>query len=209
MVCCCPGFFSVVFRIRDRRGLVKNKRAGQMKKVRRHKHVPRRISLIRVIEMKSGKIKWKQLLVCVAAPLLVGGLAGLLSRGGMEDYQSMYKPLLAPPGWVFPAAWTLLYILMGLASYFVYTSAASPERIRRAMGAYVLQLAANFIWPLIFFVLGLYLLAFIWLILLFALALVCALRFDYIDARAGKLMAPYLAWLFFAAYLNLGVYLLN
>lgn len=159
--------------------------------------------------MKSGIIKWKQLLVCVAAPLLVGGLAGLLSRGGMKDYQSMYKPLLAPPGWVFPAAWTLLYILMGLASYFVYTSAASPERIRRAMGAYVLQLAANFIWPLIFFVLGLYLLAFLWLILLFALAFVCALRFGYIDARAGKLMAPYLAWLFFAAYLNLGVYLLN
>ena len=159
--------------------------------------------------MKSGKIKWKQLAVCVAAPLLVGALAGLLSRGGMEDYQSMYKPLLAPPGWVFPAAWTLLYILMGLASYFVRSSAASPERIRRAMGAYVLQLAANFIWPLIFFVLGLYLLAFLWLILLFALALVCALRFGYIDARAGKLMAPYLAWLFFAAYLNLGVYLLN
>ena len=159
--------------------------------------------------MKSGKIKWKQLAVCVAAPLLVGALAGLLSRKGMEAYGSMYKPLLAPPGWVFPAVWTLLYILMGLASYFVYTSAASPERIRRAMGAYVLQLAANFIWPLIFFVLGAYLLAFLWLILLFALALVCALRFGYIDARSGKLMAPYLVWLFFAAYLNLGVYLLN
>ena len=165
--------------------------------------------MIRVIEMKSGKIKWKQLVICVAVPLLVGALAGVLSRGGMEDYKSMYKPLLAPPGWVFPAAWTLLYILMGLASYFVYTSAASPERIRRAMGAYALQLAANFIWPLIFFVMGLYLLAFLWLILLFALALVCALRFGYIDARAGKLMAPYLVWLFFAAYLNLGVYLLN
>lgn len=159
--------------------------------------------------MKSGKIKWKQLVICIAAPLLVGALAGVLSRGGMEGYRSMYKPALAPPGWVFPAVWTLLYILMGLASYYVYTSAASPERIRRAMGAYALQLAANFIWPLIFFVLGLYLPAFLWLILLFALALVCALRFGYIDARAGKLMAPYLFWLFFAAYLNLGVYLLN
>jgi len=159
--------------------------------------------------MKSGKIKWKQLLLCVAVPLLVGALAGLVSRKGMEDYRGLYKPLLAPPGWVFPAVWTLLYILMGLASYFVRTSAASPERIRRALGAYALQLAANFIWPLIFFVLGTYLLAFVWLILLFALALVCALRFGYIDARAGKLMAPYLVWLFFAAYLNLGVYLLN
>ena len=98
---------------------------------------------------------------------------------------------------------------MGVASYLVYTSTASPERIRRAMTAYVLQLAANFIWPLIFFLLEAYLVAFLWLILLFALALVCALRFGYIDARAGKLLAPYLLWLFFAAYLNLGVYLLN
>ena len=159
--------------------------------------------------MKSGKIKWKQLLICVAVPLAVGALAGFLSRKGMESYQGMYKPLLAPPGWVFPVAWTILYVLMGVASYLVYSSAASPERIRRAMAAYALQLAANFIWPLIFFVLHAYLAAFIWLILLFALALVCALRFGYIDARAGKLMAPYLFWLFFAAYLNLGVYLLN
>ncbi len=160
-------------------------------------------------EMKREAIKWKQLAVCVAAPLLVGALAGLLSRGGMENYKSMYKPLLAPPGWIFPLVWTILYILMGVASYLVYTSTASPERIRRAMTAYVLQLAANFVWPLIFFVLGAYLVAFLWLILLFALALVCALRFGYIDARAGKLMTPYLLWLFFAAYLNLGVYLLN
>ena len=159
--------------------------------------------------MKREAIKWKQLAVCVAAPLLVGALAGLLSRGGMENYKSMYKPLLAPPGWIFPLVWTILYILMGVASYLVYTSTASPERIRRAMTAYVLQLAANFVWPLIFFVLGAYLVAFLWLILLFALALVCALRFGYIDARAGKLMTPYLLWLFFATYLNLGVYLLN
>ena len=160
-------------------------------------------------EMKSGKIKWKQLVICVAVPLAVGALAGVLSRGGMEDYKTMYKPLLAPPGWVFPAVWTILYVLMGVASYLVYTSTASPERIRRAMTAYVLQLAANFVWPLIFFLLEAYLVAFVWLILLFALALVCALRFGYIDARAGKLMAPYLLWLFFAAYLNLGVHLLN
>lgn len=159
--------------------------------------------------MKSGKIKWKQLVICVAIPLAVGGLAALLTRGSMADYEDVYKPLLSPPGWVFPVVWTILYVLMGVASYLVYTSSASPERIRRAMTAYALQLAANFIWPLLFFLLEVYLIAFIWLIVLFALALVCALRFGYIDARAGKLMTPYLVWLFFAAYLNLGVYLLN
>lgn len=159
--------------------------------------------------MKSANIKWKQLIRCVAIPLAVGALSALLTRGGMEEYEDMYKPLLSPPGWVFPVVWTLLYIAMGVASYLVYTSSASPERIKRAMRAYALQLAANFIWPLIFFSLGAYLFAFIWLILLFALALACALRFGYISAAAGKLMAPYLVWLFFAAYLNLGVYLLN
>ena len=159
--------------------------------------------------MKSGKIKWKQLVLCVAAPLAVGALAALLSRNGMESYRTMYKPLLAPPGWVFPVVWTILYVMMGVASYLVYTSTASPERIRRAMTAYALQLAANFVWPLIFFALHAYLIAFLWLLLLFALALVCALRFGYIDARAGKLLAPYLLWLFFAAYLNLGIFLLN
>lgn len=159
--------------------------------------------------MKSGKIKWKQLVICLAVPLAVGALAALLSRGGMKDYQDVYKPLLSPPALVFPVVWTILYAMMGLASYFVYTSTASPERIRRAMTAYALQLGANFIWPLLFFGLEIYLAAFIWLIVLFALALVCALRFGYIDGRAGKLMVPYLVWLFFAAYLNLGVYLLN
>ena len=165
--------------------------------------------------MKSGKIKWKQLVICIAIPLAVGGLAALLTRGGMEDYwdkiiaMSENKPLLSPPAWVFPVVWSILYVMMGLASYLVYTSSASPERIRRALTAYALQLGANFIWPLLFFTLEIYLIAFIWLIVLFALALVCALRFGYIDARAGKLMVPYLVWLFFAAYLNLGVYLLN
>ena len=155
------------------------------------------------------KIQWPRLLAALLLPLAVGGLSAWLTGSFSQAYQNVYKPLLSPPGWVFPVVWTILYAMMGTASYLVYTSSASPERIRRAMTAYALQLAANFIWPLLFFVLEIYLVAFIWLIVLFALALVCALRFGYIDARAGRLMAPYLVWLFFAAYLNLGVYLLN
>ena len=144
-----------------------------------------------------------------ALALLVGGLSSVITQREMEAFSALRQPPLSPPGWVFPVVWTILYVLMGVASYLVYTSTASPERIRRAMSAYALQLAANFIWPLIFFALGATLAAFIWLIVLFALALACALRFGYIDARAGRLFAPYLVWLFFAAYLNLGVYLLN
>ena len=62
------------------------------------------------------KIQWKTLLICVAIPLAVGGLAGLLSRGGMEVFASLEKPPLSPPGWLFPVVWTVLYVLMGIAS---------------------------------------------------------------------------------------------
>ncbi len=98
---------------------------------------------------------------------------------------------------------------MSITSYLVYTSQASPPRKKRALRIYALQLAANFLWPLLFFGQGLYLAAFLLQVLLWFLVLVCALLFHYISPRAGKLMLPYLIWLTFAAYLNLGVVLLN
>ena len=159
--------------------------------------------------MKRGKIKWKQLAICLAIPLAVGALAAFLSRGGMEDYKTMYKPLLSPPGWVFPIVWTALYLLMGCASYLVLTSEASEPRRRRALTVYAVQLGINLLWPLFFFRLGWYGFAFVWLLLLIAAVLACRLLFRYIDKRAGDLLLPYVIWLFFAAYLNLGVAILN
>ena len=149
------------------------------------------------------------MLLCILIPLAVGALAGRLSREGMSLYQTMYKPLLSPPGWVFPAAWSLLYILMGIASCLVYCSEASRPRKKRALLLYGLQLAVNFVWPLLFFRFGLLWLSFFWLLLLIGLVWACMTLFRYIQPRAGKLMLPYLLWLFYAAYLNLGAALLN
>ena len=85
----------------------------------------------------EGKIKrkGKTLLICLALPLAVGLLASLLTLGGMRDYAGMAKPPLAPPGWLFPVAWTLLYLLMGLASWLVVGAAASEEELRSVLGA--------------------------------------------------------------------------
>ena len=154
-------------------------------------------------------LKWQKMLICILIPLAVGALAGWLSREGMSLYQTMYKPLLSPPGWVFPAAWSLLYILMGIASCLVYCSEASRPRKKRALILYGLQLAVNFVWPLLFFRFGLLWLSFFWLLLLIGLVWACMTLFRYILPRAGKLMLPYLLWLFYAAYLNLGAALLN
>ena len=154
-------------------------------------------------------LKWQKMLLCILIPLAVGALAGRLSREGMSLYQTMYKPLLSPPGWVFPVVWSLLYILMGIASCLVYCSDASLPRKKRALILYGLQLAVNFVWPLLFFRFGLQWLSFFWLLLLIGLVWACMTLFRYILPKAGKLMLPYLLWLFYAAYLNLGAALLN
>ena len=156
----------------------------------------------------KGK-NWKTLLLCLVIPLAAGGIGTLLAGGFSGSYEAMYKPLLSPPGWVFPVIWTLLYLLMGYASYLVYTSEASMPRKRRALTVYGVQLVINLLWPLFFFRLGWYTFAFIWLLLLIAAVLLCRMLFRYIEKRAGDLLLPYLIWLFFAAYLNLGVAILN
>lgn len=154
------------------------------------------------------KIDWKKLLISLAIPLAVGGLAALIS-GGMDDYGMLKQPPLSPPGWIFPIVWTLLYLLMGYGSYRVYTSNAKPEQIRQALILYGAQLFANFLWPLVFFGLQWYLVAFLLLIVLWVLIYLTMRAFSKIDERAGDLLLPYILWVTFAGYLNLGVYLLN
>lgn len=153
--------------------------------------------------------EWKKLIVSILIPLAVGGAAALIANGSFKDFEALNKPPLAPPAWAFPAAWTLLYILMGIAAYLVYCSEKYPGRIERALTFYAVQLFMNFCWTLIFFNLKLYLAAFIWLGLLWGAIAGTALLFRFISKPAGWLMLPYLAWVTFAGYLNLGVYILN
>ena len=155
------------------------------------------------------KINWKQLLIALGIPLAVGGLAALISGGGMGDYGQLNQPPLSPPGWLFPIVWTILYLLMGYASYRVYTAGADPIQTRNALILYGVQLFLNFLWPLVFFGLGWYLTAF-WLLLLLWIAIFLTIRaFSAIDEPAADLLLPYILWVSFAGYLNLGVYLLN
>lgn len=155
------------------------------------------------------KINKKLLIICLAIPLVVGGVAALLTGDGMESFEALNQPPLSPPGWLFPVVWTVLYALMGVASYLAVTSGAPQNAVSRALRAYGIQLAFNFFWPLLFFRLEMYLFSFIWLIALWLLILLTALRFRRLSAAAGWLLVPYLLWVTFAAYLNLGIYLLN
>ena len=155
------------------------------------------------------KIKWKYLIPAVLIPLLVGALSAFLTRGAMMSFDMVQKPPLSPPGWLFPVVWTVLYILMGVASYVIFTSAAPDEIKNGALAVYSLQLVFNFFWSIIFFGFEQYLFAFIWLLVLWILILVTIIRFYEISKVAAYLLIPYLVWVTFAAYLNLGIYLLN
>lgn len=155
------------------------------------------------------KINKRLLFICIAIPLIVGLLSALLTRNSMEVFEMVTKPPLAPPAWLFPVVWTILYTLMGVSSYLILTSGEEQSQVESAIRLYAYQLIVNFLWPTIFFNLGWYLFAFIWLLLLWGLVFLMILRFKDINKTAAYLNIPYLIWLTFAAYLNLGIWILN
>ncbi len=155
------------------------------------------------------RIKWKTLIICIALPLLVGIVSGLISGDGMAMFDEIEKTPLSPPGWLFPIVWTVLYILMGIASYLVLTSGVKQDDITKALRAYGIQLFFNFFWSIIFFNFELYAFAFVWLVALWLLILLTIFRFWKISKPAAYLLIPYILWVTFAGYLNLGIAILN
>lgn len=156
--------------------------------------------------MKNRKL-W--LAVCIVIPLLVGVIASVLTRQSMQNFAMLEKPPFAPPAWVFPVVWTILYVLMGISSYLILIATAEKEKKENALLLYWYQLAVNFLWPTFFFNFEWYLFSFFWIVLLWVLVLLMILRFYKIDKRAAYLNIPYLIWLLLAAYLNLGIWWLN
>ncbi|MGH9618069.1 MAG: TspO/MBR family protein [Acidobacteriaceae bacterium] len=156
----------------------------------------------------AGLHLW-QLAGWIVLSLAVGSLAGLLSRPSIRGwYVGLKKPSFNPPEWVFAPVWTALYILMGIAAWFVSSQPTSPQRTY-ALIWFLIQLGLNFLWSMMFFrwhaiagALGE--IAFLWLAILATMALFWAVR-----PLAGWLMVPYFCWVTFAAILNLGIFRFN
>ena len=138
-------------------------------------------------------------------PIVGGALVGLIISGYM-NYGDMVKPPLSPPSYIFPIVWTILYILMGI-SYFIATK--DNENDKELNQIYILQLLVNLFWPIIFFVLRMYFTAFFWIILLLILVIIMIKELLKNNKISGCLQIPYLIWLLFATYLNIGIFLLN
>lgn len=149
----------------------------------------------------------------VALPLAVGGVASYFTSDAMVQFGAFRQPPLSPPAWLFPVAWTALYLLMGAASYLLYTFAPATNKqanMRRvALAIYAVQLAINFAWSLVFFGAKAHWMAFGMLMTMWALIIALVVISLRLNKAAGFMLVPYLAWTTFAAYLNLMIGILN
>lgn len=150
--------------------------------------------------------RWPALAVILLVTLGGGALVGFLTRDSMSVYQQITTPSFAPPGWLFPVAWSLLYAAMSVSLLLVIRR--DPLN-RGFIVLYALQLLVNLVWPFIFFTMQAFGLAFWWLILLLALVIWLMVRAFSITPAAGWLLVPYAAWCAFAAVLSFAVARLN
>lgn len=154
------------------------------------------------------KINWSQLLIFVLITELVGVLSSLFSGNAGQIYKSFMKPPLSPPGWLFGVIWPVLYLLMGIAIYIIYQTPQTSDR-EKATTLYWVQLFVNFLWPIIFFRFEWYWISVVVILLLDVLVLITTILFYKINKIAGYMMIPYLLWILFATYLNIGIAVLN
>lgn len=156
-----------------------------------------------VIELK----KYKYIILNVAISLGIGAISALCTMNSMHLYQKINRPKIAPPGFIFPIVWSILYVLIGLSSYLVHRSKDNNKE--SALILYYFQLALNFIWPITFFNYQNFLLALAILLALNISVIILIRLFYKIRPIAAYLLLPYLGWIFFALYLNFWIFLRN
>ncbi len=146
------------------------------------------------------------ILLCLSA----GGIGSAFTTPAIPGwYATLVKPSFSPPDWVFAPAWTVLYILMGLAAALVWSKGLQNPQVRTALVVFLVQLILNMIWSVLFFGLrsplyGLVDIVFLWIMILVTIA-----QFSKVSTPAALLMIPYILWVTFASGLNLGIFFLN
>lgn len=154
------------------------------------------------------KIKWTELLLFVVGTELIGFLSSLVAGSDYkEHYASITKPPLSPPGWLFPIVWGILFALMGISAYLIYT--AEHKLRRRALTLYFAQLFVNFLWSPVFFGIESFVGAVIVIIVLMILIIAMIAVFYRVRRSAAYLNIPYLLWTAFATYLTIATAVLN
>jgi len=151
-----------------------------------------------------------KLIIAIGLPLAVGSIAGLFTASSVKGwFITLDKPSFNPPGWLFAPVWTILYILMGIAFYIIWTKVADANLKRKAMLFYFVQLVLNFCWSFIFFYAKQPGWALVDIILLWLLIVGTIYWFSKISKTAAWLLVPYILWVSFATVLNFAIWRLN
>lgn len=151
--------------------------------------------------------KYKYIILNIAISLGIGGLSAFFTMNSMDIYQNFNRPKLAPPGYIFPIVWTILYVLMGISSYLIHRS--NHKNKETALIIYYFQLLINFSWPIFFFNYQNFLLALAILFILNILVIILIKVTYSINHLASYLLIPYLIWILFALYLNFWIFIHN
>lgn len=153
----------------------------------------------------------RQLLGLVAwlgLAFLAAGIGAVASINAREFYAALTQPAWAPPGSVFGPVWTVLYALMGVAAWLVWRQHGF-DRARTALTLFIVQLAANALWSWLFFAWHRGALAFVEVVVLWALIVATVLAFRRLNTVAALLLVPYLLWVTFASVLTFTMWRLN
>lgn len=148
--------------------------------------------------------------IALIPPFLAAVIGGVATSDAIPTwYRTLEKPMWNPPDWIFGPVWTVLYIMMGVASWQIWRLGTEKQEVRDALGLYGAQLVLNTAWSLIFFGMRRIGLAFGEIIALWALIVVTANKFYTLKKSAGLLLVPYLLWVTFATILNARIWQLN
>ena len=151
------------------------------------------------------------LVLAVVAVELVGASGALFTGQGLTEwYETLERPALAPPNWVFGPVWTVLFALIGVGLWLVWRQAVSnPRKVTFAVAVFAVHFVFNLAWSAVFFGLQQIGLALAVILLLWMLIAATMWAFHRVDYRAAVLLVPYLLWVSFAAYLNYQFWILN
>ena len=151
-----------------------------------------------------------KLVIAIAIPLAIGGTAGFFTATGVDSwYQTINKPSWNPPGWIFGPVWTTLYVMMGVALFFVWKSDVNEQLKRSAITLFAIQLVLNFFWSFIFFNQHQPGWALVEIIVMWVFILLTIFSFAPISKTAAWLLVPYISWVSFATILNYTIWKLN
>ncbi len=157
----------------------------------------------------KGKFRLIPFLISIFIPISGAFLISRVFGDAAKIYYELDRPIFAPPAFIFPIVWIILYILMGFACYRIYMIRDAGENTGTALFYYIIQLILNYFWYVLFFGLRLYGLSFVELIILFIFEIITFIKFIKLDKIAGFLLIPYILWTIFGGVLNFFIWMKN